>query len=53
MYLLKKLSKVALSTSNDKIIQSTDSIETYAYRTRSKIFNITLTEKLQKYQLCH
>ena len=34
-----KVNKNALSTNNDKTIQSIDSIETYAYRTNKEIIH--------------
>ena len=33
MFLLKKINKIALSSNDDKRMQSTDSIESYAYGT--------------------
>ena len=37
MFLLKKTNKIALSSNDDKRMQSVDSIETYAYGTNKDL----------------
>ena len=37
MFLLKKLIRLLLSSNDDKIMQSIDLVETYAYRTREDL----------------